>query len=463
MKIIGINNYEYHLTVFGQKEKKTINRFLEPKNLGIESAVIGAAAITGVVIAKKNARNKYLKTLANDLSKELKKVIKPSDLKSVITRQEFHKIASSLKEENYIASAENIKNGVFRADFHSHSNFSDGITSVETIMNQAAEYGDKLNKINGKKFLFALSDHDGVEGVKEALKIIAQSPKKFENVRFIPAAELSLPIPCEVGSVKHNKTKNEVEMIEMLIYGINPFSKASDEYFSNLYKNRKECVQDALKLASQKNPDINYLEEEFNKYFTRKKVPYCMLNQHWRIFHYINLKTRIAIAAKELHKNPEDMYWNVMNELPQIGDHNGQTLDTYFKNNNIKNTTKTYTDEAWNIISEISPKFKGPTLWAPYESSYEKILEYAIKEDAVLALAHPGFTLQNMRKENALFQIKNYIDKSKGRLLYSESFHQAYPPTEITQEEINEANKLLNEAGLISIGGRDKHNNNFKF
>ena len=463
MKIIEINNYEYTPAAFKQREEKAVNKRLELKDIGIGSAIIGAAAITGAIIVKKNTSNKYLKTLANDLSKELKTEIKPSDLKSVITKQEFYKIAKSLKEENYIASAENIKNGVFRADFHSHSNYSDGITSVETIMNQAAEYGDKLKKINGKKFLFALSDHDGVEGVKEALKIIARSPKKFENVKFIPAAELSLPIPCEVGSVKHNKTKNEVEMIEMLIYGINPFSKASDEYFSNLYKNRKKCVQDALKLASQKNPDINYLEEEFIKYFTRKKVPYCMLNQHWRVFHYINLKTRIATAAKELDKNPEDMYWKVMNELPQIGGHNGQTLDTYFKNNNIKISTKTYTDEAWNVISEIGPKFKGPMLWAPYESSYERILEYANKEDAVLALAHPGFTLQNMRKENALFQIKNYIDKSKGRLLYSESFHQAYPPTEITTEEIKEANKLLNEAGLISIGGRDKHSNNFKF
>ena len=101
-------------------------------------------------------------------------------------------------------------------------------------------------------------------------------------------------------------------------------------------------------------------------------------------------------------------------------------------------------------------------MWAPYESSFEKIVKYAEKENAVLAFAHPGFTIQNMRKENALHQIKNYIDNSKGRLIYSEAYHQAYPPQNITKKEIEETNEIMKEAGLISIGGRDMHRDNFK-
>ena len=34
------------------------------------------------------------------------------------------------------------------------------ILNVSDLLTQAAQYGDKLNKINGKKFIFALSDHE---------------------------------------------------------------------------------------------------------------------------------------------------------------------------------------------------------------------------------------------------------------------------------------------------------------
>ena len=434
----------------------------EPKNVLIETAVAATAAIGGTVVIKKNMPDKYLKALAIDLSKELNKKINPLDLKSIITIQEFKKITKSLKEENYISSPENIKNGIFRADFHSHSDFSDGASSVEDILNQAAEYGNKLQKINGKKFLFALSDHDGIEGVKEALKIIAENPKKFQNVRFITASELSMPITCEIGSSKHNAFHNDVEMVELLIYGINPFSPSSEQYFKNLYRKRKEGVKESLKKASEIVPDVKFLEEEYNRFFTRKKVTHCMLNQHWRIFNYINLKTRIAQIAKEQNKNPEELYANVMKELRSCGGYNGAALDEYLKRNGINNSTKTYADTSWKIANEICPKYKGPILYAPYESSFENIVTYAEQDNAVLAFAHPGFTIQNMRQENALQQIKNYIDKSKGRLIYSETYHQAYPPNNISKEEIEEANKIMEEAGLINLGGRDMHKDNFK-
>ena len=429
----------------------------------VESLALCAAAVTGAVIAKKNIPDKYIKTLAKDLSKELKKEIKVSDLKSIMTKNDFFKAVKGLKEENYIASKENIANGTFIADFHSHSDFSDGTATVDKILSQAAEYADKLNKINGKKFLFALSDHDGIDGVKEALKIIAQNPEKYKNVKFIPAAELSMPINCEHGSIKRSNSKNAVEMAELLIYGINPFSEHTNKYFSNLYTLRRNGVINTLKIASEKLPDIKFSEEEYNKFFNRKKTPYCMLNQHWRLYQYINIKARITHIAEAIGKNPEELYQEIMSDMGKGTTVHGKCLDEYIKVKNLPVNSPTYLREVAVLKDEICPKIEGQLLHAPYESSYSNILEYADNENAVLGFAHPVFTIQNMHKDNVIKNIQEMINKSKGKLIYSENYHQAYPSKYVSNNDINATNDIMNQLKLIPIGGRDMHRDNFKF
>ena len=58
--------------------------------------------------------------------------------------------------------------GIFKADLHSHSTFSNGEATVETILDQVVAYADKLNEKTGDKFLFALTDYDTAEGAKKA-------------------------------------------------------------------------------------------------------------------------------------------------------------------------------------------------------------------------------------------------------------------------------------------------------
>ena len=55
---------------------------------------------------------------------------------------------------------------------------------MKNILNEVCEYADKLFKKTGKKFLYALTDHDTTAGVKEALQIIAAEPEKFKNVQL---------------------------------------------------------------------------------------------------------------------------------------------------------------------------------------------------------------------------------------------------------------------------------------
>ncbi len=70
-----------------------------------------------------------------------------------------------------------------KADLHIHSNFSDGSDSIENLIK---------NIISAGVDIFALSDHDTIEGCLEMKKLVPS------NIRFIPAVELT----CKAEDVK---------------------------------------------------------------------------------------------------------------------------------------------------------------------------------------------------------------------------------------------------------------------
>ena len=59
-----------------------------------------------------------------------------------------------------------------KVDLHLHSDFSDGSDSVEVLIK-------KIIKANIK--IFALTDHDTVEGVKQIIKFL-----EMNNIKYIP-------------------------------------------------------------------------------------------------------------------------------------------------------------------------------------------------------------------------------------------------------------------------------------
>ena len=70
-----------------------------------------------------------------------------------------------------------------RADLHIHSNFSDGSDTLENLVENI-----KKSSLD----IFALTDHDTVEGCAEIEKLIP------ENIKFIPSVELT----CKADTVK---------------------------------------------------------------------------------------------------------------------------------------------------------------------------------------------------------------------------------------------------------------------
>ncbi len=354
-----------------------------------------------------------------------------------------------------------MKNGTFLADLHSHSNFSDGKISVQELMEQAANYGDTVNSINGKKFIFALSDHDGVEGVKEALKLIAENPAKYKNIKFVPASELSFIEHCSEGSSRFNKYHSDVQMPEMLIYNINPFSKNTDEFFSTLYAKRKSQVTNMINKANAENKGYNFSVEEYTQLLDKSKGKYYLLNQHWNVHNYLQLKTRLVDIAREQKKDEKVFFEETIHAL-KAEKQTPNGLSKYLEAKNIETTTPETYERISNLSKEFFPKSEKGRAVSDYENNFDDIANFALKEHAYLGFAHPGFTMQNFSEEECFKKMRSYIMRSKGTLRFAEKFHQAYPfGDEIGRDELAKYYKILDRFNLFNFGGRDNHSGKF--
>ena len=461
MKINQITTFPNNsLSFFGKRKPENINNTQAYLSGGVAAVAVTAAS----VLAYRNHAGNYRVQLAKSLSKELGKKILAKDLKSVVTKNELLKELPKLKEENYVLTETNLRNGTFLADLHSHSNHSDGTISVENLLNEAAEYGDKLQKLNGKKFMFALSDHDGVDGVKEALKIIALNPKKYENIRFVPATEVSFIFPCHKDSARFKRHGSDVQMPEMLIYSINPFSETSKNFFEKIYSGREKQIEIAINDARSYFKSNEFTEAEYKKFFTNNRKPF-LLNQHWKLWNYLHTKARVIAIAKEQNKDAKVLYEEIAQNLRSSGQHlTPYGLNEYIKANRIQTNSKMFDEEfKKNILSSIFPKQIDPkTAHSDFELQLKDIVEYSKKENALLGFAHPAFTMQNFSPNEIRKEMQTIVRDSRGQIKFTEKYHQAYPiGDEVTQAEIDEYNKILDELGLIHVGGRDNHKNTF--
>ncbi len=456
-------NFSADKIVFKQTQNSL--REKQTKKSAYIAGTSGIAIAALSFLAYKNYANIYKMRLAKDLTKELGQKITTKHLKSIMTKKEMLKLLPKLNEQNYILSRENLKNGTFLADLHSHSNHSDGRISVENLLNQAAEYGDRLNKINGKKFIFALTDHDGIDGVKEALKIIVKNPEKYKNIKFLPASEVSFIFPCQKDSERFRRFQDNVQMPEMLVYNLNPFSENTKNFFEKIYQSREGQISKAIDNMNSyyKNSSFSRLEYEKFFHFPNKKL--CFLNQHWNLWNYIHTKSRVIEIAKEQNKNADELYETILNELKQAKRSiNPYNLDEYIKNKNIQTKSCMINDEIKKmLVKTIFPQKVSETeVSSQHEIMLKDIINYAKKENAILGFAHPGFTMQNFNKDKCLNGMKELIKQGEGRIKFAEKFHQAYPiGKEIEENELREYNEILDKLKLINIGGRDNHKDEF--
>ncbi len=432
---------------------------ISPKEVLGYLAAAGTVAAGGIIALKHgktpqdNSVNalKFINELTTGLEIATGKKINPESLACVMNKSEFVEAVSKLGKENYIPSIENIEKGIFKADLHSHSLFSDGKAKVETILEQVCAYADKLFENTEEKFIFALTDHDTADGVKKALEIIAGNPKKFEHVRFVTGAEVSYLI-------KSDKTTNPYETSELLVYGFNPFSKTVENFFENVRERRLEARKDFIKDLSEKFPDVKFSEYEFHNVYLGEDTSHTpIMNSYWQLFHYGQIKKALTDFARAKNLNPEEYFGEVMAKAGKQ-----RTLDGLKKQNLIDGGINE-TDE----IAQINAKYRPSTasdgsIIKTSENILEDIAEAFKGEDGCsMGFAHPYY----ITERNSDFQgVIGDVQSKLGQMLnLTESYHQAYSP-KILQDEnemLHKVSEFCEGKGLIPIGGRDNHKADF--
>ena len=124
---------------------------------------------------------------------------------------------------------ENVKMKIFGGNYHIHTVHSDGSLSVAELLEQAVSYGNEYAKINNKPFIIGITDHNTVEGCKEAVKIIAKNPDKYKNIRVILGCEISTK-EDEINGYRFKKP----EKYHILTMCINPFEKRLNKFLNYL-------------------------------------------------------------------------------------------------------------------------------------------------------------------------------------------------------------------------------------
>lgn len=191
----------------------------------------------------------YYKELAQDIGLAVGEEFR---LVSIVGKSQFKNLLGKFSPQDFSVgnNMEGAKNLTYRVSLHNHTLASDGKLAVFDFLEQARKFADKIAaKVNDGKppFTIAITDHDTVEGAKEALRIIAANPKKYKNLRVVLGAEFSL-----VHAVADDV--NVPLNFEMLGYGLNPYSKKLNKYLTELFNARKNTMQSILDETSAKYP-----------------------------------------------------------------------------------------------------------------------------------------------------------------------------------------------------------------
>lgn len=155
------------------------------------------------------------------------------NLNSVAGPDEVRTIISKLKPYQYEVGDN------FRANFHIHTQASDGTLTPKEFLEQCINWANiifKFKKVNDDlpAFSAAITDHDKVSSVKEVIALISQNPDKCKNFKFVSG--------CEFMFHGYKKPHDAFEAVGL---GFNPFDKniqhlmkgfASDNHVSNAKK-----------------------------------------------------------------------------------------------------------------------------------------------------------------------------------------------------------------------------------
>jgi len=337
-----------------------------------------------------------------------------TNLQSVIGAEELKDILENeLKPENFSTGKdfENVNSGIFRANLHIHTTHSDGEMSVQDLLDQAAEY----SKDKPKPIIIAITDHDTLEGVREAIKIIAKNPKKYENIKFVTGIEFSS---------FYYLTPQDKHPLELIGYCINPF------------ETDKPASADAAKFVKEMRvKNKKYLEE----------IVKVRLNGWER---KTGIRENELTTPEEFRK--QSKYADILGS-PGFLSGIEEALNKIFQKHGWQRSKNDRIDKIKNKHTELH----GDLGINPGTPSVKEIAQVVkASGNGFLGIAHPGRTFKNVDDWAALLS-----DFQKTGVEGVEANYQ-YNPNKSTPKSIGEINKAAEQVKMLKTGGIDNHSDN---
>lgn len=393
-----------------------------------------------------------------------------------------------------------VKTGDFGLNLHIHTDNSDGKFSVKKLLDDAAEYANQRMKLKNEPFYIAITDHDSVEGCKEAVEIIKNNPNKFQNLRVFLGLE-------STTTYHHIVNLSQDCDLHVLSYGINPYSDEIDKFLTSRITSNHEYINKALQnatkaysgLANGKGDDFNL--DDFSK--LSKGIKTGLRKPNYYLKDYLQFKliySQSVLNNEKLQKiladNKIDLsdfdYTTAIKFIEQNPDYSkGQKYYEYYfkalKNTiiqhvkgknliidekelqsaftNLPDKLKSALDEIENLVNTKNSNLYIPPIKIPqYRVA---LMDLAKMEDGVLAIAHPGLLFpneyvkypSNLPRMFDLSIFKAFKQYGGDKAKYVEGFYQSYNNTQ-SLPIYKEIIELAKQAGFIFTGGIDTHGAN---
>lgn len=336
-----------------------------------------------------------------------------------------------------------LKSGEFSANLHIHTNHSDGSMSVKELLYSAKEITEKYNK----DFLFAITDHDTINGTKEALELSKQ--KEFKNLNVTFGVEIS------TVAIDFPQQKKPLQ-IHLLVYGIDPFDKRLNEYLKDKRNLKLQLAKDTIKKLNEKLSGYNFNLEEASKCHIMIK------KGQDEVAHPLKKYTSGKILLSYYYPNANFSYEEPIKKYKYLFKGQEPYHQIY------KKVLEMYTQSSLPAIpDEIEQKIQiartiylqsHPSIGNMLEafSSFEEAVDFITTiKSGVMSIAHPART-KAYCPEFYTYLFEKFKKYGHEKALFYEGYYQSYEGRYFIEwsDKIDNAASKFN---LLKTGGLDSH------
>lgn len=204
----------------------------------------------------------YIKNLAKHMGIKEGEEYK---LNSVMGKSQLQKLLDEFTPVDFSIGKDfdGARNMTFRVNLHNHTTASDGKLTVEQFLEQARKYADRIaqNTQSDDKppFTIAITDHDTLDGCKDALNILAADPEKYKNLKVVLGSEISVS-NCDSEIVSRPLN------FELVGYCQNPYDEKLVKILDNIQQTRQKNVEQFLEKITDKFPEFNLNIDEAKEF-----------------------------------------------------------------------------------------------------------------------------------------------------------------------------------------------------